>query len=261
VLRLHLNAWKPLAALFAAGLAVWIFGSGIWNRAGVYSVRSTLAQELPPTRRSVQVDDHGVFEIFLAGRPIGSETFKIRSSPANVEAEAEIRLQVEQHGKRLVVQSSTHLTLDPQLCPITYSWNQKGQSSSGLQVDFSARPARVRYLTVSGATDDREFEFPPDVMVLDDNVLHHYELIAIRSQELGGGKQTMHVFVPQEALPSTLTVEDLGNAANPPGGAAANLRHLLITTDVTHIDLWIDAQQHIERLSVPQVQLEAVRKR
>jgi hypothetical protein len=78
---------------------------------------------------------------------------------------------------------------------------------------------------------------------------------------MGGGKQTFPVFVPQEALPSLLTVEDMGNAATATERGAAGLRHLLITTDVTHVDLWLDDQQHLERVSVPAAQLEATRKR
>jgi hypothetical protein len=78
---------------------------------------------------------------------------------------------------------------------------------------------------------------------------------------MGGGKQTLRVFVPQEALPSLLTMEDMGNAATAIDGVTANLRHLVITTDLTHIDLWVDDQQHLERVSVPEAQLEAIRKR
>jgi hypothetical protein len=53
----------------------------------------------------------------------------------------------------------------------------------------------------------------------------------------------------------------MGNAATTIDEVTANLRHLLVTTDVTHIDLWVDDQQHIERVSVPEAQLEAIRKR
>ena len=137
----------------------------------------------------------------------------------------------------------------------------KGPQSSRLEVDFSGKLARVRYKTISGNEDNRDFELPPDVVVLDDNVVHHYQLIIARYQAMGGGKQTFRVFVPQEALPSLLTVEDMGNAATAIDGVTANLRHLVITTDITHIDLWVDDQQHIERFSVPEAQLEAIRKR
>jgi hypothetical protein len=223
--------------------------------------RASPGQETPGNPRLVNVDDQGVFVISVAGRPVGSESFKIRSSSGKVEARGEIRLRIEQNGKTVSVQSFPDLVLDPQLRPVTYTWNQKGSQSSRLEVDFRARPARVRYKTISGNEDDRDFELAPDVVVLDDNVVHHYQLITARFQALGGGKQTFPVFVPQEALPSLLTVEDMGSAASSAAGVTANLRHLLITTDVTHIDLWVDDQQHLERVSVPAAQLEAVRSR
>ena len=220
-----------------------------------------LGQETPGNPRLVNVDDEGVFVISLAGRPVGTERFKIHSSLGKVEAQGEVRLHIEQNGKTVGVQSFPDLVLDPQLRPVTYTWNQKGSQSSRLEVDFRGKPARVRYKTISGNEDDRDFELPPDVVVLDDNVVHHYQLITALYQAMGGGKQTFRVFVPQEALPSLLTVEDMGNAASTFDGVTANLRHLLITTDVTHIDLWVDDQQHIERVSVPAAQLEAIRKR
>ena len=222
---------------------------------------ATLGQETPGNPRLVNVDDEGVFVISLGGRPVGTERFKIHSSQGKVEAQGEIRLHLEQNGKTVGVQSFPDLVLDPQLRPVTYTWNQKGPQSSRLEVDFSGKLARVRYMTISGNEDDRDFELPPDVVVLDDNVVHHYQLIIARYQAMGGGKQTFRIFVPQEALPSLLTVEDMGNAATTIDGVTANLRHLLITTDVTHIDLWVDDQQHIERVSVPEAQLEAIRKR
>jgi len=222
---------------------------------------ATLGQETPGNPRLVYVDDEGVFVISLAGRPVGTERFKIHSSLGKVEAQGEVRLDIEQNGKTVRVQSFPDLVLDPQLRPVTYTWNQKGSQSSRLEVDFSGKLARVRYKTISGNEDDREFALPPDVVVLDDNVVHHYQLIIARYQAMGGGKQTFPVFVPQEALPSLLTVEDVGTAATAIDGVTANLRHLLITTDVTHIDLWVDDQQHIERVSVPTAQLEAIRKR
>jgi hypothetical protein len=223
--------------------------------------RASSGQETPGNPRPVKVDDQGVFVISVAGRPVGRESFKIHSSSGKVEAQGEIRLRIEQNGKTVSVQSFPNLVLDPQLRPVTYTWNQKGSQSSRLEVDFRARPARVRYKTISGNEDDRDFELAPDVVVLDDNVVHHYQLITAHFQALGGGKQTLPVFVPQEALPSLLTVEDMGIAPSTSAGVTTNLRHLLITTDVTHIDLWVDDQQHLERVSVPAAQLEAIRNR
>jgi len=220
-----------------------------------------LGQQAPDLQHPVEVEDQGVFLISAGGKPVGTESFKIHSSGGKVEARGEVRLHLEQNGKTVNVQSFSDLVLDPLLRPLTYTWSQQGPQSSRLEVDFRARPARVRYNTVAGAEDDRAFDLPLDVMVLDDNVFHHYQLIVARFLAMGGGKQTLRIFVPQEALPSLLTVQNMGNASASDGPALANLAHLVITTDVTHIDLWVSSQSHLERISVPTAQLEAVRKR
>jgi len=222
---------------------------------------ASFGQETPGNPRPVSLDDEGLFVISLAGQPVGTEKFRIHSSPGKVEAQGEIRLRLGENGKKANVQSFPDLVLDPQLHPVTYRWNQKGPQSSRLEVDFRGNLAKAIYTTINGSEDNREFELPRDVVILDDNVVHHYQVIIARYQEMGGGKQMLRVFVPQEALPSLLTVEDMGNGATTIDGATANLRHLQITTDLTHIDLWVDNQQHIEQFSVPQAQLEATRKK
>jgi len=243
-----------------------------------YSTSIILLSPLPPARSAgnpeglrpqqpasgaapVNLEDEGAFVISMAGRPVGSESFRIHSSAGRIEARGEIRLSLEKNGKTVNVQSFPDLVTDSQLRPLTYTWRLHGPQSSRLEVDFRARPAKVRYHTVNGAEDNRDFDLAPDVVVLDDNVIHHFELIVARLQEMGGGKQTLRVFVPQEALPSLMTVEDLGVAGTADDSAPSGLRHFVITTDVTHVDLWVDDQLHVQRVSVPTAQLEASRKK
>ena len=230
-----------LAAMFAGNLGGW-------------------PQEAAGNPTPLNVEDEGVFVISIAGRAIGSETFRIHSSPGRIEARGEIRLNFEKNGKTVSVQSFPDLVADSQLRPLTYTWRLHGPQSSRLEVDFRATPAKVRYHTINGNEDDRDFDLTPDVVVLDDNVIHHFQLIAARLQAMGGGKQTLRVFVPQEALPSLLTVEDLGVAATPDSSGQTGWRHLLLTTDVTHVDLWVDDKLHVQRVSAPAARLEASRK-
>ena len=225
----------------------------------VFCNLASLAQQAPGNPGPVTVDDEGVFEISVGGRPVGSESFKIHSSTIGVEARGEIRLNIQQKGKAVNVRTFPDLVLDSQLHPLTYTWSQQGPQSSRLEVNFRSNPARVRYKTVNGSEDDRTFQLPPDVSVLDDNVIHHFQLIVARFEAMGGGKQTLPVFVPQEALPSVLTIEEMGNGGASGGTADAHLRHLVITTDVTQLALWVDEQQHLQRVVVPAAQLEALR--
>jgi hypothetical protein len=207
-----------------------------------------------------QLDDRGVFVITQGGQQIGTESFTIKSSSHQVEAEARIELRVVQDGKTYNFKTTPKLVLDDKLQPLTYSWSQKGAQSSELRVDFRSTPVKTHYRTVSGEADDREFELPKDVVILDDNVIHHYQLVVERYRRTPGGTQTFHAFIPQEALPGSLEVQDAGKEQSEVGGEKRTLRHLVVTTELARIDLWTDAQDRIERVLIPAAEIEAVRK-
>jgi len=209
---------------------------------------------------STQVSDRGVFELSLAGKTLGTETFEIRSSAEKVEAHAEIHLHVEQGGKPIDVETYPSLVFDKQLHPVTYTWKQKGSQSSQLEVDFRSSPVQARYKTVNGEEDRRDFDLPQDVVVLDDNVVHHYQLVVDRYGLTAGGKQTFNAFIPQEALPGIISVEETGTEPTTVNGSTVNLHHLVITTELAHVNLWVDEQRHLQRVSIPESQFEAVRR-
>lgn len=206
------------------------------------------------------LDDRGVFVVSIAGRNIGTETFEIRSSRDQVVADAEIQLRVEQDGKTYAFKTFPKLVLNSQLQPQTYSWSQKGAQSSSLEVDFRSSPVKTQYLTVAGEKDNRDFELLKDVAVIDNNVFHHFQLIVDRYRMTKGGKQTFPAFVPQDAAPGQLTIEDAGMEQTQIRGHKENLDHLVVTTELAQIDLWVDDQQHLQRVSIPAAKLEAIRK-
>lgn len=242
---------RYLAVVLAAGMLAVSAGRPI-----------AAARRIPSTSApSVKLSDRGVFLLSVAERTIGSESFEIRASAGKVEAQAEIHLRVEQNGKTIDLKTFPNLILDAQLHPLTYSWSQKGPQSSQLEVDFRSSPAKTRYKTVTGEEDRRDFELPKDVVVLDDNVVHHYQLVVDRYQLTPGGKQTFQAFIPQEALPGMLNVEDAGMEAVTVQGSAVRLRHLVVTTENARINLWIDDQQRLQRVSIPEARLEALRKK
>jgi hypothetical protein len=114
---------------------------------------------------------------------------------------------------------------------------------------------------VAGEDDRRDFELPKDILVLDDNVIHHYQLVVCRYFRTSGGKQTFQVFIPQEALPGLLEVEETGQENVEIAGRSETLRHLLVSAEQARIDLWVDKEQRLQRISIPAAQLEAERKR
>lgn len=204
-------------------------------------------------------DDRAVFVIAVAGRTIGTESYAIQSSREKVEAQAQIELRIEKDGKVFEFKTFPKLILNSQLLPLTYHWSQKGSQASHLEVDFRASPAKSKYRTVSGEEDRRDFELPRDVLVVDVNVIHHYQLVVSRYNSTAGGAQTFQAFIPQEALPGILSVEALGLDTVEIQGRSEPLRHLVVSTDLTRIDLWVDAQQRLQRVLIPAAQLEAWR--
>ena len=151
--------------------------------------------------------------------------------------------------------------LDPQFDPLSYTWNQKGAQSSQLSIDFRAQPVHARYKTVNGQDDRRDFKLDKDVVVLDDNVIHHYQLAVARYDQAKGGTQTFRAFIPQEALPGVITLNSVGPEPVTVDGDKRTLRRFLLTTELAQISLWVDDQGHLQMVSAPDAQYQAMRKK
>jgi hypothetical protein len=214
-----------------------------------------------PSTAPPDLNDHGTFEIFSAGKSIGTETFEIHVRPDRIEASGEGHLHVEQNGKEIEVRTSSALMLDPQFDPVSYTWSQKGAQSSQLSVDFRSKPARVRYKTVTGQEDRRDFKLDKDVVLLDDNVIHHYELALARYDQAKGGTQVFRGFIPQEALPGVITLRYTGVDPTTVYGEKRMLRHFLLTAELAQIGLWADDQGHLQIVSASDAQFQAARKK
>ncbi len=235
---------------------------GIWLT-GLLPLSASAAGAMLPRHASDfssgKIVDQGVFTLSLAGRTVGTENFEIRSFSDKLEARAQIQLHLEQDGKIYDVLDSSDLTLDRELNPLTYSWTQKSSPAYRLSIDFRSSPARIVGKPEHAPEDRRDIALARDIIVLDDNVIHHFQFIVDRYARTPGGKQTFKAFVPQEALPGELTVEDAGNEAVSRDDTTANLRHLVVTSELARIDLWVDRHDHLQRVAIPDKQFEAIR--
>jgi hypothetical protein len=230
----------------------------------VYSLLAIIIAVSPslfskPSQSPFTTEDEGSFILMLKGQQIGTERFRIHARGDDLEASARIEFRAGQDGNPVDFKTFPDLILNSQLQPISYTWNQKGARSSRLQMDFSPGSARVRYHTVTGQQDDREFHLLRDVIVLDDNVIYQYELAAWRYAMTAGGQQTFTAFIPQEALPGTLTVTEVGKEPIRIGGKKVTCNHLVISTDNARIDLWLDSDWRLERMDRASEQFVAFR--
>ena len=213
-----------------------------------------------PSGAPVDLNDRGTFEIVAAGTSIGTEAFEIRARSDQIEAQGTIHLQVERNGRKTEIRSATKLLLDRHLDPFSYTWNQQGEQSSRLSIDFRSQPAQVHYKTVSGQDDLRDFTLDKDVIILDDNVIHHYQLAVARFDQAKGGIQSFRAFIPQEAMPGVITLRCVGLESVTVDGNERTLRHFLLTTELAQISLWVDDKGHLQLVEAPDAQYQATRK-
>ncbi len=206
-------------------------------------------------------EDHGIFILEIGGRRIGSESFQIRARGSQIEALAEIQIHGVENGQPSAFKTSPDLVLNAALDPISYTWVQKRPQYSRISIDFMKSPARVRYHTISGAQDNRAFALPRDVIVLDDNVIDQYELLAMRYLRTPGGKQNFQAFIPQEALPGTVSVASAGTENIDLDGRNQPTQHLVLNTGLARIDLWVDQQGRLLRMERASVRFIALRAR
>ncbi|MGA3326011.1 MAG: hypothetical protein ABSF45_16180 [Terriglobia bacterium] len=214
-----------------------------------------------PSAAPPDLNDHGTFEISVGGKSMGTETFEIRVRAGQIEAQGDVHLQVEQNGKKLEIRTSSNLLLNPGFDPLSYTWSQKGAQSSQLSVDFRTQPIHARFKTVGGQDDRRDFKLDKDVIVLDDNVIHHYQLAVARYDQAKGGTQAFRAFIPQEAMPGLITLNCLGSEPITVNGGNRTLRRFLLTAQLAQISLWVDDQGHLQLVSAPDAQFQAMRKK
>ena len=220
----------------------------------------SLAQTGAAPSTPASLNDQGSFTISFGGHPLGTEKFTIRSFAGRIEADGEIELKSDQGGQSIDLKTNPHLVLSPQFEPQTYEVSRKGAQPFHLEVDFRTSPAKSRLrLANSKQDDERDFGLPRDVVILDDNVVHHYQLLVDHFALKPEKKQTFKAYIPQEALPGDLIVEEVGTEEVEFAGRKETLRHFIVGADLAQIELWVDAQNHLQRMLIPAMQLEAVR--
>ena len=220
-----------------------------------------LMGQTPTSAAPPDLNDRGTFAIIAAGENVGTETFEIRARSNQIEAQGEVHLQVEKNGKKIELRTSSSLLLDSQFDPLSYTWSQKGAQSSQLSMDFHVQPVRVRYKTVNGQEDRRDFSLDKDVIILDDNTNHHYQLAVDRYDQAKGGTQAFRAFIPQEATPGVITLRLIGPESVTVDGEKLTLRRFLLTAQLAQISLWVDDRGRLQMVAVPDAGYQAMRKK
>ena len=210
----------------------------------------------PPGRASAGTTEHGVFRVFARGESLGSETFEITTSPEGTEARAQVELSVGGQTSR----QTARLSLGPAGLPRSYEWNQEVPKPAFVRVRFTEDRAEVEFPMESGSLDRREFFFStPHVVILDNNIFHHFIFLLRHYDFTKGGRQTVSILIPQEVLPGTVDLEARGSEEVAVGNAKLRLERVVVISPDNEISVWVDEQKRVIKIGVPQAGVEVVR--
>lgn len=197
----------------------------------------------------------GQLRILVDGQLIGRERYRITRTATEIQARAEVELEVEGQKTR----QTSSLLLGADLHPRSYEWKMETPRTTWVRLEFEGAVATLRYPLSDGKEDRQVFNFEtPRVALLDNNVFHHYLLLAEFYDYQAGGAQTVKVFVPQAVQPGEARLELRGVETLEVDGRPQPVRQLAITTEDNEVLLWVTESGRFVRLRAPQSNVEVV---
>ncbi len=223
------------------------------------------AENKPSTATTV---DEGTFAIFQNGQQVGTETFTIRQFPGSSITSSQVRLDSGQPGGML--QQSSELTLLPDGSLSRYKWEQASPVRRSAIVEPTDQVLTMHSVAENGKTTDHSFFLSPQAFILDDYffvtrevLLWRYLATSCQQRSSGDGcdliRARFPVLIPRRNTSGEVYVEFKGYDDTPLNGRPQHLRHLVIQTDGPDWHLWLDANQKLLRISIPDAHTEVLR--
>jgi hypothetical protein len=198
-------------------------------------------------------EDKGKFVITVDGRPAGTEDFSIARSGSGWVAQG----TTEIHSGQGTSSVTSELHLNSSIQPLQYVWVADSGKKRRSTTIFEGTTARINLDLGDGtAPIPQNLSFAaPVAVVLDNNVYHHYEILARIYDWKAGGPQTLEVFIPQAQSLGTITAE----SGTPVTVDGAKYEQLTVRTPDLEVTLYLDSSHRLMRLAVPAAKAEVRR--
>ncbi len=238
-----------------------------WNRIASIWAGLTLAAALLLRPGGIRAADTGIgreegeFKIYAAGKEIGTEKYEILASndAATSSSTVTFRNPGDRHQK---VQLETKLDMDGHYLPKTYQLRSDVDGQKGtIRGEFSPHQVMFQYVG-NGVPRKSGLLLGDQYTVLDTNVFHHFVFLArLFNYGTKGKGQDFEVVIPQEQDNGELRITELEKENITLRGKKMEARHLKIDSGSVIINLWVDAQKTVQKITVPDRQIEVVRDR
>jgi hypothetical protein len=195
--------------------------------------------------KGVLTNDKGTLKIALDGKPVGSEQFDI--GPSDNLWVAHGTTDIHAPGAPGSQVKST-FRLHANGAPQSYEFSFQGDRKAGAKVTFQDGVAKTTLQFGEAKPFEREVTFgTPLIAVLDNNMYHHYAILARVYDWTKKGAQTFPVLIPQDMTQGSITAE-AGASQSIDGKSFETLK---ITTTDLEVHLFLDANHRLMRLEVP----------
>jgi hypothetical protein len=244
----HRRTWLLAATILslAAGLA-----AGLAPRASL--LHAAAQKHKKAAAAGLLAADKGKLRILLNGQQVGTEEFEVAADGANWMARGSVQL-TPADGPATRVTSA--LQLQPDGTPLSYEWSSQTDKKNGAHILFENGIARIN-LEVEGAKPfQQELTFAsPKIAILDNNLYHHYAILARLYDWSKRGPQVFPVLIPQDLTPGSITVEATGTQTS----SGKSYEGLRVSTADLEVLLYLDSQHRLLRLEVPAANVTVVR--
>jgi hypothetical protein len=204
---------------------------------------------------SASVDKEGYYDIFQNGVRIGSERYSWETGDEGTNVLAG-ECVIEVNGISTTFRPS--LTLQGEgLTPVSLAIeSSQGDDLQEIMATFEG--ARADYvLKENGMESKKNIKIKPAELVVDENILHLFVVLAERYDFDKAGEQDMSVFdvVAKKSYTAHCRIRGIGTVENASGKYRA--RRLTIDLESLQVDLLVDRDGRVPQISIPMKKMEA----
>jgi hypothetical protein len=203
------------------------------------------------------------YEILIKGALAGSETVtETKSASGDLISSSEHEIVVSDGLDTKRMTFSTKMILAKNSWnPISYAYRYTS-GGTGDFYDVAVKDAQiVRVLSRGGHTNESILPLPPNMVLVDFNVYHHYEYLVRKYDAKKGGRQIFANYVPLIGNDIPIAVTYLGDADIPTEKSPLHTKNFKVEIiGVLGSSLFVDKDGRLVRLLIPAQDLEVWRK-
>jgi hypothetical protein len=215
--------------------------------------RKAAKNSTPTSAAAMLVEEKGSFKVLVDGQPTATEEFQISSASGEWHARGSANVPGAAGGTTRV---TGRLDLAADGAPLRYEWAATTPKKASATIEFHGNTAQMELRLEGNAPFNQDFSFDsPRVVILDNNLYHHYAILARLYDWKAKGPQSFSVLIPQDTTPGLVLVEYVGAKVV----EGVQLEMIRVRSADNEIELYCDSTVRLMRISVPSSKVEIIR--